>query len=151
VIGCFVFGTLSDRVGHTRVLTIGATLLLTAVLPLFLWLASSKSTLVLVLVLSAFGVMVSSFTSVAPTALSSLFPTAVRATGVSIVYNAAITIFGGFAPAILTWLGANAGSVLAPAWYVVFATVPAMIALPFLRGAAGAALRAPLEVSTRQS
>jgi MFS transporter, MHS family, proline/betaine transporter len=151
VIGCFVFGTLSDRMGHTQVLTIGATLLLTAVLPLFLWLSSSRSTITLVLVLSAFGVMVSSFTSVAPTALSSLFPTRVRATGVSIVYNAAITIFGGFAPAILTWLGANAGSVLAPAWYVVFAAVPAIIAIPFLRGAANAALRAPLEVSTRQS
>jgi MHS family proline/betaine transporter-like MFS transporter len=81
-------------------------------------------------------VMVSSFTSVAPTALSSLFPTRVRATGVSIVYNAAITIFGGFAPAILTWIGSNAGSVFAPAWYVVLAAVPAIVAIPFLRGAA---------------
>jgi MFS family permease len=146
VSGCFAFGALADRIGHTRMLTIGATLLALGVLPLFLWLSASKSTITLTLVLSAFGVMVSSFTSIAPTALSSLFPTAVRATGVSIVYNAAITIFGGFAPAILTWFGANAGSVFAPAWYVVFAAVPAVIAIPFLRDAANAALRAPLEV-----
>src|SRR5271165_2193529 len=136
--GCFAFGALADRIGHTRVLAIGAVLLMSGVLPLFLWLAASKSTVTLVIVLSAFGVMVSSFTSVAPTALSSLFPTHVRATGVSIVYNAAITIFGGFAPAILTWLGANAGSVFAPAWYVVFAGLPAIAAIPFLRGAAHA-------------
>ena len=137
--GCFAFGALSDRFGHARVLTLGVILLLVGVLPLFLWLSASKSSATLVLVLSAFGVMVSSFTSVAPAALSSLFPTRVRATGVSIVYNAAITIFGGFAPAILTWIGTNSGSVFAPAWYVVLAAVPAIIAIPFLRGAANAA------------
>jgi MHS family proline/betaine transporter-like MFS transporter len=146
VSGCFAFGALADRIGHTRMLMIGATLLALGVLPLFLWLSASKSTITLTLVLSAFGVMVSSFTSIAPTALSSLFPTAVRATGVSIVYNAAITIFGGFAPAILTWFGANAGSVFAPAWYVVFAAVPAVIAIPFLRDVANAALSTPSEV-----
>jgi MHS family proline/betaine transporter-like MFS transporter len=146
VSGCFAFGALADRIGHTRMLTIGAILLSLGVLPLFLWLSASKSTITLTLVLSAFGVMVSSFTSIAPTALSSLFPTPVRATGVSIVYNAAITIFGGFAPAILTWFGANAGSVFAPAWYVVFAAVPAVIAIPFLRDVANAALRVPPEV-----
>ncbi len=140
VIGCFAFGALADRIGRARVLTIGVVLLLSGVLPLFQWLASSQSTVTLVLVMSAFGVMVSSFTSVAPMTLSSLFPTRVRATGVSIVYNAAITIFGGFAPAILTWLGTKSGSVFAPAWYVVFAAVPAIIAIPFLRGGTNAAL-----------
>ena len=139
VCGCFAFGALSDRIGHSRVLAIGVASLLLGVLPLFLWLSASKSTATLVLALSAFGVMVSSYTSVAPTALSSLFPTRVRATGVSIVYNAAITVFGGFAPAILSWIGSNAGSVFAPAWYVVLAAVPALIAIPFLRGAANAA------------
>src|SRR5580658_7270350 len=139
VCGCFAFGALADRIGHTRVLMTGVVLLLLGVLPLFLCLSGSRSTATLVLVLSAFGVMVSAFTSVAPTALSSLFPTRVRATGVSIVYNAAITIFGGFSPAILTWIGSNSGSVFAPAWYVVLAAVPAIIAVPFLRGAAAAA------------
>jgi len=140
VIGCFAFGALADRIGHTRVLTIGAILLLSGVLPLFLCLAASQATTTLILVLSAFGVMVSSFTSIAPAALSGLFPTRVRATGVSIVYNSAITIFGGFAPAILTWLGTKSGSVFAPAWYVVFAAVPAVIAIPFLSGVTNAAL-----------
>jgi MHS family proline/betaine transporter-like MFS transporter len=151
VSGCFAFGALADRIGHIRVLTIGVILLLVGVLPLFRWLAASRSTATLILVLSAFGVMVSSFTSVAPTALSSLFPTRVRATGVSIVYNAAITIFGGFAPAILTWLGANAGSLFAPAWYVEFAAVPAIIAIPYLRRTADGALKEPLKVSIRET
>jgi MHS family proline/betaine transporter-like MFS transporter len=151
VSGCFAFGALADRIGPARVLMIGVALLLVAVLPLFLWLAASHSTATLVLVLSAFGVMVSGFTSVAPTVLSSLFPTRVRATGVSIVYNAAITIFGGFAPAILTWIGSNAGSVFAPGWYVVLATVPAIIAIPFLRGATNAAAQENPEVPIRET
>jgi MFS family permease len=141
VAGCFIFGSLSDRIGHRRMLAIGSGLLLVGVLPLFLWLDASRSTGTLILVQSAFGIMVSSFTAVAPTILSSLFPTGVRTTGVSLVYNTAITIFGGFAPAALTWLTANAsGSVLAPAWYVECAAVPAIIAIPFLRGRVDEAL-----------
>src|SRR5437879_6376926 len=111
---------LADRIGDKRTLAIGASLLPLGVLPLFLWLDASRSTMTLVLVQSAFGLMVSSFTGVAPKASSGLFPTAVRTTGVSLVYNTAITVFGGFAPAILTWLTqSTSGSVLAPARYVV--------------------------------
>jgi MHS family proline/betaine transporter-like MFS transporter len=131
--GCFVFGAAADRIGHSRMLGIGAALLLLGVPPLFLWLNASRSMAVLVLVLSAFGVLAAGFTSVAPTVLSSLFPTALRATGVSLTYNAAFTIFGGFAPALLTWFtAAGAGSVFAPAWYVALAAVPALAAIAFL-------------------
>jgi MHS family proline/betaine transporter-like MFS transporter len=131
--GCFVFGAVADRIGHSRMLGIGATLLLIGVPPLFLWLDASRSMVALVLVLSAFGVLVASFTGVAPTVLSGLFPTGLRATGVSLTYNAAFTIFGGFAPALLTWFTvAGAGSVFAPAWYVDLAAVPALVAIAFL-------------------
>jgi MHS family proline/betaine transporter-like MFS transporter len=85
---------------------------------------------VLVPALAACGLIAASFTSVAPTVLSELFPTRVRVTGVSLVYNAAFTIFGGFAPAILSFLTARAGgSSLAPAWYVTLAALPALAAI----------------------
>jgi MHS family proline/betaine transporter-like MFS transporter len=54
-----------------------------------------------VVVVCACGLMAASFSGVAPTTLSGLFPTSVRATGVSLAYNAGFTLFGGFAPAIL--------------------------------------------------
>jgi MHS family proline/betaine transporter-like MFS transporter len=133
VVGCFAFGALSDRIGHKRVLAVGSCLLLACVLPLFKWLDASRSTATLIVVQSCFGVLVSSFTSVAPAALCALFPIRVRTTGVSIVYNSAITIFGGFAPAALIWLGSNvAGSEFAPAWYVELAALPAIIAIFFI-------------------
>jgi MFS transporter, MHS family, proline/betaine transporter len=133
VLGCFGFGALSDHIGRKPMLAIGAAVLLVGVLPLFRWLDGSSSTATLIFAQGALGIMVSSFTGVAPTVLSGLFPTDVRATGVSLVYNCAITLFGGFAPAILTWFTANgSGSIYAPAWYLVFAAVPAIIAIAFL-------------------
>lgn len=129
VAGCFVFGALGDRIGPRTVQMYGAAALLICVLPLFWWLDRSRSSGVLDLVLALLGVLTASYSGVAPTILSTLFPTRVRVTGVSLAYNAAFTIFGGFAPAILTWITARgAGSVFAPAWYVSLAAVPALIA-----------------------
>jgi MFS transporter, MHS family, proline/betaine transporter len=129
VSGCFVFGALADRIGARKVQRCGAAALLVAVLPLFWWLDRAHSVVVLYVVLAALGLLTASYSGVAPTTLSALFPTRVRVTGVSLAYNAAFTVFGGFAPAILTWITATgAGSVLAPAWYVALAAVPALLA-----------------------
>jgi MHS family proline/betaine transporter-like MFS transporter len=131
---CVICGSLSDRLGRRRMLTTSAVLLFVCVLPLFMWLKASPTTSTLVCVLTAFCVLVASFVGVAPAALAEIFPTGVRATGMSIVYNGAFTLFGGFAPAILTWLTQRLGlSVFAPAWYVMLAAVVALIALPFVR------------------
>jgi len=129
VAGCFAFGALADRIGYAKLQVYGAAALLVGILPLFWWLDHARSGLVMGIVLVACGIMTASFTGVAPTVLSDLYPTRVRVTGVSLVYNAAFTIFGGFAPAILTWFTATgAGSVFAPAWYVTLAAVPALVA-----------------------
>jgi MHS family proline/betaine transporter-like MFS transporter len=72
---------------------------------------------------------------VAPSALSEIFPPDVRATGTSLVYNGAFTVFGGFAPTILTWFTqTSGGSLFAPAWYVMLAAGVALAAIPFLKG-----------------
>jgi MHS family proline/betaine transporter-like MFS transporter len=136
VSGCFAFGAVADRIGPARVMAAGAVALLVGSVPLFAWLDAARSMPVLILVVAALGAMVAAFTGVAPSMLSRLFPVARRATGLSLVYNGAFTIFGGFAPAVLTWLtGTVAGSALAPAWYVEFAAVVALTALFALRRA----------------
>jgi MFS transporter, MHS family, proline/betaine transporter len=146
VAGCFAFGALADRVGHLRVQAYGGALLLVTVLPLFAWLDHSRSMAVLIFVVSACGLMAASFSGVAPTALSALFPTAVRATGVSLAYNAGFTLFGGFAPAILAWFAARgAGSTYAPAWFVMLAAIPALLALRFEAGRRSAVAPVALE------
>jgi MHS family proline/betaine transporter-like MFS transporter len=78
-------------------------------------------------VLAAFGLLAASYTGVAPTTLSNMFPARVRVTGVSLAYNVAFTVFGGFAPPMIL-AATRAGYVLAPAWYVALAAVPALVA-----------------------
>ncbi len=132
VFGCLAAGRLSDRVGRRTVLAGGAWALLLGVLPLYHWLQAEPTIAVLITVQSAFCVMVASFVGVAPAALSDLFPTAIRATGISLVYNAAFVVFGGFALPILTWFTRQAhGSAMAPAGYVICAALVGLLTLPF--------------------
>lgn len=128
-VGCVYAGALSDRFGRRAVLTWGALLMLAGTWPLLAWLQAAHTLSALIVVQVAFCVMVALFTGVAPSALSELFPTRVRSTGMSLSYNAAVTIFGGFAPAILTWLTESTGNAFAPAWYVMAASVAALISI----------------------
>jgi MFS transporter, MHS family, proline/betaine transporter len=144
---CLISGRLSDRIGRSNVLTAGALAMLVAVWPLYLWLQASPTTAVLILVQSAFCVMVAIFVGVAPAALSDLFPIGIRATGISLVYNAAFVIFGGFAPAILTWFTRQAnGSAMAPAGYVMCAAMVALLTMPFFERRRAAAQTAAAQV-----
>ena len=134
VIGCVWFGTLSDRVGRRRSLWVSAALLLLCVLPLFMWLKADPTLPTLIVVQCIVCILVASFVGVAPAALSEIFPTGVRSTGTSLVYNGAFTVFGGFAPMLLTWSTQRVGgSLYAPAWYVMLAAAVALIAIPALR------------------
>ncbi len=133
VIGCVWFGSLSDRIGRRTSLFLSAALLLLSVLPLFLWLKASPTLPTLIVVQCIVCALVASFVGVAPAALSEIFPTGVRSTGTSLVYNGAFTLFGGFAPMILTWLTQRSGgSIYSPAWYVMLAAAVALLAIPFL-------------------
>ncbi|MDT4877598.1 hypothetical protein FQZ97_1131310 [compost metagenome] len=49
-------------------------------------------------------------------------------------------LFGGFAPFIVTWLTQAAGTPVAPAYYVLFASLIGLTAIGFLREGAPAAL-----------
>lgn len=143
VLGCVWFGSMSDRIGRRRSLFISATLLLVLVLPLFVWLRAVPTLSTLIVVQSIICILVASFVGVAPAALSEIFPTGVRSTGTSLVYNGAFTVFGGFAPMILTWLThRSGGSIYSPAWYVMSAAIVALLAIPFL-GAHEKIVRAP--------
>ncbi|VVP62012.1 Proline/betaine transporter [Pseudomonas fluorescens] len=52
-----------------------------------------------------------------------------RVTGVSIIYSFGVTVFGGFSPLVVTWLIAETGSPLVPAWYLCGAIVASGVAL----------------------
>lgn len=128
-VGCVCAGTVSDRIGRRLMLGASAALMLVAVYPLISWLQASPTLTTLVIVQSLFCIMVSGFVGVAPATLAEVFPTHVRTTGMSLAYNAAVTIFGGFAPATLTWLGSTGIGFHAPAFYVMAAAAASLIAV----------------------
>lgn len=132
VIGSLAAGRLSDRLGRRTMLTAGALLLLFSVYPLMIWLQATHTTAALVIVQSLFCLLVAVFVGVAPAALSEIFPTAVRSSGMSISYNTAVTVLGGFAPAILTWISYSTKVAFAPALYVMAACFVALTAIACL-------------------
>lgn len=129
IVGCLAAGRLSDRFGRRLMLTLGALLLLCSVYPLMVWLQANPTSMALIMVQSMFCLLVALFVGVAPAALSEVFPTAVRSSGMSISYNTAVTVLGGFAPAILTWINYTTKVTFAPAFYVMAACVVALISL----------------------
>jgi MHS family proline/betaine transporter-like MFS transporter len=90
------------------------------------WLDASRTQVTLIAVQSLFCVLVSLFVGVAPAALSETFPTAVRSSGMSLAYNLSVTVFGGFAAAILTWISSRTLVSHAPALYVMAASLAAL-------------------------
>ena len=145
VTACFSAGRLSDHVGRTAVLAGAALALLALTLPLMLWLQAAPRLPVLIIVQTGFCIMVATFVGVAPTALVELFPVGVRSVGIALVYNVAFTLFGGFAPAILTWFTHRAGSsAMAPAWYVMSAAVVTLAMMPMFHRSRSGVGTAPL-------
>jgi MHS family proline/betaine transporter-like MFS transporter len=53
----------------------------------------------------------------------------VRYTALSIGYNIAVAVFGGFAPFIATWLISVTGSNLAPSYYLIAAAMMFLVVL----------------------
>ncbi|CAM3137947.1 proline/glycine betaine transporter, Major facilitator superfamily [Cupriavidus taiwanensis LMG 19424] len=134
---CPLMGMLSDRVGRKRMLGVVALLIGVLAYPLFHWLNVTPTTQTLLQVQIVLGILLAAFTGPAPAVLAEQFPTEVRSTGLSLAYNFAVTIFGGFAPLIVTWLIESTHNKLAPAYYVIAAAAVSFVALVFMHDRTG--------------
>ncbi|MFE5644508.1 MFS transporter [Rhodococcus sp. NPDC056516] len=116
-------GHLADRVGPARVMTWAAVAAIVLAWPLFKLMVDHPSTLTLVLVVSVLGVIMAFAFGPLPALMSSLFPAEIRATGMSLSYNLGVTLLGGIAPLVLTWLISTTGSLDAPSYYYMTVAV----------------------------
>lgn len=128
-----LMGAWSDRVGR-RPLVIGSLIgYLVVLYPLYRWLSDAPSIPRLLTVQIVVCIFVSAFFGVFSTVMAELFPARVRSVGLSLAYNVAVMIFGGFAQFIVTWLIKTTDSPMAPAYYVMFGVALGLAASCFMR------------------
>jgi MHS family proline/betaine transporter-like MFS transporter len=101
--------------------------------PLFAILAHVRTFEALALVAVVAGALYGVYNGAAPTLLCTLFPTSVRYTALSVGYNGAVMVFGGFAPFICTFLVRETGLAIAPSFYVTACAVISLCVLAWPR------------------
>lgn len=80
--------------------------------------------------------------------LMELFPVGVRSTGVGLIYNVAVALFGGLAPFAITWLISTTGDKMSPVYYVVISAVVGVLGLLLLRERRAGPARAPVAATS---
>jgi MHS family proline/betaine transporter-like MFS transporter len=125
-----LFGYLSDKLGRKPLLLSSTLAAVFLSYPLFSVVASAPGFATIVLVQSAFGLVMALYSGPGPAAISEIFPTHLRSTWMSIGYTLAVAVFGGFAPFIATYLIQKTGSPVSPA--VVFLIPVALLTTCFL-------------------
>lgn len=130
-------GRLSDRMGRRRTIALGSFPMLLLIYPAFMLMnhfpslgtllgVSLVTTLLLVLITVPTLVLV-----------TELFPRAIRATGLSIVYCLGVSVFGGFAQFFATGLIGLTGNNNAPALYVMVCLCLTLTGLAMAKETAG--------------
>ncbi|UXN02763.1 MFS transporter [Bartonella sp. HY406] len=126
---CPFVGAWSDRIGRKPIMIGAAAAIFVSAYPAF-WILSAYPTVwVLIAQQFFYAVLMVFYTAPASAALSELYPTAFRSSGISLSYNIAVTIFGGFSPVISTALIGFTGDNRAIAYYIMFAALVSIIAL----------------------
>jgi MFS transporter, MHS family, proline/betaine transporter len=132
ILGIFsvVAGYWSDRTRpRARIMLITAWLFLLTAYPCF-WLMDAYPSLTTAMFAVGFlNLIKAGYSGVLPSVLSEQFPVETRAVGVAFSFSIAVTIFGGFAPFVATWLIAGTGDPLSPSYYLMATALISVIAL----------------------
>jgi MFS family permease len=99
-----VMGALSDRIGRRPLLITCTILMLVTAYPALLWLVAGPSFSKLLIVELWLSFIYGSYNGAMVVFLTEIMPVDVRTTGFSLAYSLATAIFGGFTPAISTYL-----------------------------------------------
>ena len=124
-----LFGSLSDRYGRFRVLTMALVMIGLTSYPLFMLLNVWPTVTMLILVQGLVGLLIAACLGPIPAMLSDIFPTQTRGTGLALSYNFSVTLFGGFSPLIVTWMIAATDNKMAPSFYVMTTALISVVAV----------------------
>jgi MHS family proline/betaine transporter-like MFS transporter len=125
-----IAGHWSDKiVPRSRIMLIAAWLFLLSAYPCFWLMDAYPSLATAVFAVGFLNLIKAGYSGVLPSVLSEQFPVEIRAVGVSLSFSMSVTIFGGFAPFVATWLIAQTGDPLSPSYYLMATALLSIIAL----------------------
>jgi MHS family proline/betaine transporter-like MFS transporter len=128
-IGCPLFGHWSDKISRPLLMVIACWLFVLTSYPSFWLMAAWPSLAACIIAVAWLQLVKAGYSGVLPSLLSEQFPVEVRAIGVSLSFSTAVSIFGGLAPLVATWLIAQTGDPLSPSYYLIFTALLSLIAL----------------------
>ena len=132
-----IMGALSDRVGRQPLLITCALLAIVSGYPALSWLAAQPSFGRLLAVELWLALIYAGYNGAMIVYLTEVMPPRVRTAGFSLAYSLATAIFGGFTPALATYLIAATDNPAMPgAWLSAAATISLLATLLLSRGAA---------------
>jgi MFS family permease len=123
-----IMGALSDRVGRRPLLFACTTLMLVTAYPVMLWLVREPSFSRLLTVELWLSFIYGSYNGAMVVFLTEIMPVSVRTSGFALAYSLATAIFGGFTPAISTYLIHVTGNRAVPGLWLSFAAACGLVA-----------------------
>jgi metabolite-proton symporter len=127
-----IMGAVSDRIGRRPLLATVSVLAMLTAYPVLSWLVTVPSFSRLMLVELWFSFLFASYNGAMAVFLTEIMPANVRTTGFSFAHSCGTAIFGGFTPAISTYLIHATGNRAIPGVWLAFAAVCGLIATALL-------------------
>jgi MFS family permease len=116
-------GALSDRIGRRPILYACTIVALITAYPALVWLVAAPSFTRLLIVELWLSILYAGYNGAMAVYLTEIMPVEVRTSGFSLAYSLATAIFGGFTPAICTYLIHVTGNRAVPGVWLSFAAV----------------------------
>jgi MFS transporter, MHS family, proline/betaine transporter len=128
-IGCPLAGYWSDKIPRPLLMLIACWLFVLTPYPVFYLMTAWPSLAACVVAVGWLQLVKAGYSGVLPSLMSEQFPVDTRAIGVSLGYSVSVSVFGGLAPLVATWLIAKTGDPLSPSYYLIFTALLSLVAL----------------------
>ena len=128
-----IMGLLSDRIGRRPLLFACTVLMLLSAYPAMLWLVRNPSFTRLLTVELWLSFLYGSYNGAMVVFLTEIMPVDVRTSGFALAYSLATAVFGGFTPALSTYLIHISGNRAIPGVWLSFAAACGLVAALFAK------------------
>jgi MFS transporter, MHS family, proline/betaine transporter len=128
-VGCPLAGHWSDKIPRPRLMVITCWLFVLTSYAAFYLMAAWPSLATCIIAVGWLQLVKAGYSGVLPSLMSDQFPVETRAIGVALGYSVSVSVFGGLAPLVATWLIAATGDPLSPSYYLIFTALLSLFAL----------------------